>query len=238
MASTCLPTGCRSTARCRRCRPARRSRWRSPTPRSASESARVVDAVGEHDDRAAPSFALCRRAAPSAAIASCSDVAPNGTTSIIEAGSVLQTGRERRALVELRVEREDRGFVARRRPASSAGASPPRARSADAPSMLPLTSNSSATLTPAIVVPEIGDRPRLSVVEHLEVARRQVLHEAALAIADDGGDAHQVDADLERRDRWRLAFLPGVSSTVRAQASAVRTRRADDELAPRHRPGL
>ena len=72
--------------------------------------------------------------------------------------------------------------------------------------MLPLTSNSIATLTPA-------RSRRKSVIGRvtppsidLEIARGQVLDEPALLVADHRGDPDEVDARLERRD----GRLPGL----------------------------
>ena len=131
--SSCPPTGCRSTARCRRCRPARRSRWRSPTPRAGvsrlalswpsvstttarRRPSRVADALGRLRDRV-----VQRRRAER------HDAAQR-------VRQRLQARRERRDLFELRVEREDRRLRRAPRRASSGRASPLRAR---APAALP-----------------------------------------------------------------------------------------------------
>ena len=71
-------------------------------------------------------------------------------------------------------------------------------------SMLPLTSNSSATLICAGVGPEFGDLPGEPAVEHLEVAHRQVLDEPALLVADHRVHADELDARLERGNRLVL----------------------------------
>ena len=63
--------------------------------------------------------------------------------------------------------------------------------------MLPLTSNSNATLTPPMILAEVGDRARLAAVGHFEIAHRQILNEPAFLIADDGGHPDQIDARLE-----------------------------------------
>ena len=53
-------------------------------------------------------------------------------------------------------------------------------------SMLPLTSNSSAMLTPPESLRKSVIGSRLAAVEDLEVARRQILDEATFPVADDG----------------------------------------------------
>ena len=60
--------------------------------------------------------------------------------------------------------------------------------------MLPLTSNSTATLTPARSRCRSVIGRGLTAVEHLEVARGQILNEPPLPIADHGRDANHVDA--------------------------------------------
>ena len=83
---------------------------------------------------------------------------------------------------------------------------------------------------------EIGDCASFAAVEHLEVARLQILNEAAPVIADNGGNPHDVDARLERNDRRRW-LLRGDSllrtGAIEAEAQAEH-RRAEDEVVPLH----
>ena len=117
VADDVAPTGCRSTARCRRCRPARRSSWRCRRPRSAvsrlalsrpsvntttarrSES-RVRHLLGRARDRVVQRRRAERRDRRQLS------------------RQTLRARRERRDLVEPRVEGEDCRLVVRRRPAS------------------------------------------------------------------------------------------------------------------------
>ena len=62
--------------------------------------------------------------------------------------------------------------------------------------MLPLTSNSSATLTPARSLRKSVIGRADAAVEDLEIARRQVLNETALVIADDGAMRTRSTLDL------------------------------------------
>ena len=130
-------------------------------------------------------------------MASCSEVAPNGTTVSIESGSAFKPVVNGTTLVEMRVEGEDRRLVARRvHPAEDMGGRFARVRQ-ECPSMLPLTSNSTATLTPAMSVRKSAIAPGLPAVEHLEVVRLEIPDEPSLLVADDGRDPDEVDARFE-----------------------------------------
>ena len=84
------------------------------------------------------------------------------------------------------------------------------------PSMLPLTSNRTATLIPAEIGAEVRDVPRLPAIEHLEVLDLEILNEPALLVADDCGDPNHVDAALEGRGGgWRLLLSSNATQTGR-----------------------
>ena len=70
----------RSARRSPRRRPARRCALAMRATSAGIRAARRVDAVGQHDERAAPGRRACPSTRPPAAIASCSDVMPHGLT--------------------------------------------------------------------------------------------------------------------------------------------------------------
>ena len=111
------------------------------------QMAGVVGAVGQHDDRAPTALALAdpRRRRGDGVVqrrrAERHDL-------VDRLGQRLQPGREWRALVEMRIEGVNGRFVARGvQPAEQMACRFARVR--QLPSMLPLTSNSTATLMPA-----------------------------------------------------------------------------------------
>ena len=167
------------------------------------QPAGIVEAVGKDHDRAAAALA-CRDALSHLGDRIVQRRGAEGRHGRHRLGKRPEAARERRDLVEPRVEREDRRLVARA-PASSKGGSPPRARSASVCSMLPLTSNSRATLTPARLTRKSEMGLSLPLIHDLEILCRQILHETAPVIADHGRHPHQVDAGLEGRHR-RLAL--------------------------------
>ena len=151
------------------------------------QPAGVVVAVGEDHDRAAAAVACARRAQPFGRSRRAATWRRTASPSTSDSGSA-ETARERRDLVEPGVEREDRRLV-RRSPASSGDAAPPRARRRIVPSMLPLTSNSRATLTPARSRRKslMGRGSPPSRISKSRAVRS--LHETALSVPHHGGHA-------------------------------------------------
>ena len=87
-------------------------------------------------------------------------------------------------------------------------------------------------LTRRMSLAEIGDRSGNAAVEDFEVAHRQVLDEPAFLVADDGGDANEVDARLEGGDG---PFLARHGIAAERQHQSCRNTDSKDERAPHHR---
>ena len=146
--------------------------------------------------------ALKRRAV--SAIASYSDVMPNGSA-LLNAPSI-STGctRERLLLVQHRIEREQANLVP---PVFEVG----REVGEHIPREDELRSDPHAAAhvhqdrdrDGAVVVgPEVENRAAFTLVEHFEVCRGQHGDHPASRVADDGADRHDVDGRLENRQRF------------------------------------
>ncbi len=103
--------------------------------------------------------------------------------------------------------------------------------------MLPLTSNNSATLTPLTSLRKSAIGAHLTSLEHLEVPRRQVPHEPPLAIPDNGRDAHEIDARLERGRLRCRGLTPGGGPAVRPQGKG-QNGGFNEERAAGHQPPI
>ena len=177
--------------------PARRSRWRRPTPHSGFNRLELsLPSVKTMTARRQPSRAADRWAV--AAIASLQRRRAERLDRRQPSGQRLQSGGERLDFVEVRVEGEDGGLVAARLERGQhlrrgfARVSKPRFH---ASTHVEEQRNTHA----GEIVTKVGNRPRFAVVKNREVARRKVRHQSPFTIADDRVHAHQINAGVEGR---------------------------------------
>ena len=189
----------------------------------------VIGTVGKDDDRAPATLALA-------------DPARGQRDRVVKRGGAErhdrrhrirqrpQARREGRALVEVRIERVDGRLIARRvEPAQDVHRRFACVRQMAFHAAADVEEHGDADA--GEIALKIADGPRLAAVEHLEIARRQVLDEAPFRIADHCRDPDHVDARFERRHRrGDILCLGGIRAKEKTQDEP-----ADDELAPRHR---
>jgi hypothetical protein len=128
----------------------------------------------------------------------------------------------------LRIEREDRRFVARGvEPTEEVIASLPGVRQPRLHAAARVEQQRDGDATR--ITSKIDDWSALAAIEYREVSNGKVLDESALLVAYDGSHAHEIDRGLERGDRrGRLARC----HTLKGQHRCDRRY----ETARRHRP--
>ena len=143
---------------------------------------------------------------------------------------MLQAGRERHHFGQSRIQREDRRLVLLGiEPAEDV---PGRIARVVEPCLHAAADiEEEGYADRAHVLAELGNRSGNPAVEDFEIAHRQVLDEPAFLVADDGGDANELDARLEGGYR---TFLGGRDRGER-QHQSCRNTDSKDECPPHHR---
>ena len=162
----------------------------------------------------------CPTRSAACAIASRSDVSPNGMTDAIAAGRVFRptvngaTSTSCVSKVKIAASSRPSSSQLRMWPAASRVAELGFHAAADV--------EQQGDAHAGDVAAEVGDRAWFGPVEDLEVARREVLNEAAFVIADHCGDANEVDARFEAGDRRRTCANASAESSTSAAMSMFR----------------